>query len=146
MRAAGQRATATRDRRETWSTIPMTQKGHLPRRGWGARGLASQYRCATTIALIGSIIIYRQEVRPFVKDVPHAPIVYFEGAPSFGINNGIVNVTLAIVRNLPDGQGGVAQDVIAVAYLRCNMPAAIELRKVLDDAILLGAKTEGKAN
>jgi hypothetical protein len=81
-----------------------------------------------------------------VKDVPHAPIVYFEGAPSFGINNGIVNVTLAVARNLPDGQGGLAQDVIASAYLRCNVPAALELRKALDDAILLGVKTEGKAN
>jgi hypothetical protein len=81
-----------------------------------------------------------------VKDLPHAPIVYFEGAPSFGINNGIVNVTLAVVRNLPDGQGGIAQDVIAIGYLRCNVPGAIELRKALDDAILLGAKTEGKAN
>jgi len=87
-----------------------------------------------------------KETALLVKDLPHAPIVYFEGAPSSGINSGIVNVTLAVVRNLPDGQGGVAQDVIAVAYLRCNMPAAIELRKALDDAILLGVKTEGKAN
>ena len=82
----------------------------------------------------------------FVKDLPHAPIIYFEGAPNFGINNGIVNVTLAVVRNLPDGQGGVAQDVVAIAHLRCNVPAALELRKALDDAILLGIKTEGKAN
>jgi hypothetical protein len=81
-----------------------------------------------------------------VKDLPHAPIVYFEGAPNFGINNGIINVTLAVARNLPDGQGGVAQDAVAIAYLRCNVPAAIELRKALDDAILLGIKTEGKAN
>jgi hypothetical protein len=81
-----------------------------------------------------------------VQDLPHAPIIYFEGAPSFGINNGIINVTLAVARHLPDGQGGVAQDVIAIAYLRCNLPAAMELRKALDDAILLGAKTEGRAN
>jgi hypothetical protein len=81
-----------------------------------------------------------------VKDLSHAPIVYFEGAPNFGINNGIINVTLAVARNLPDGQGGVAQDAIAIAYLRCNLPAALELRKALDDAILLGVKTEGKAN
>jgi hypothetical protein len=66
--------------------------------------------------------------------------------PNFGINNGIVNVTLAAARNLPDGQGGIGQDVIAIAYLRCNVPAALELRKALDDAILLGAKMEGKAN
>jgi hypothetical protein len=87
-----------------------------------------------------------KETALLVKDLPHAPIVYFEGAPSFGINTGILNVTLAVVRNLPDGQGGVAQDAIAVAYLRCHTPAAVELRKALDDAILLGAKTEGKAN
>jgi hypothetical protein len=31
-----------------------------------------------------------------VKDALHAPVIYFDGAPNFGCNNGIVNVTLAV--------------------------------------------------
>lgn len=77
-----------------------------------------------------------------VRDVPHAPIVYFEGAPTFGCNNGIVNVTLAASRNLLDGTA-VVHDVVAVASLRCNVQAAIALRDALNDALLIGAPSEG---
>jgi len=77
-----------------------------------------------------------------VKDIVHAPIIYFESAPNFGNASGIVNVTLAVDRHIPDGTQ-IASDTIAVASLRCNAQAAIELRNALDRALLLAAKSEG---
>jgi hypothetical protein len=74
-----------------------------------------------------------------VKDTMHAPVLYFEGAPNFGCNNSVVNVTLAVSRHLANSKGGINADVVAVAYLRCSIPAAIDLRAALDKALLLGA-------
>jgi hypothetical protein len=80
-----------------------------------------------------------------ISDTGLAPFIFFEGAPSFGNNNGVVNITLAANRHLLK-DGLVASDVVAVGYLRCNIPAAVELRNAIDSALLLGAKTEGPAN
>jgi hypothetical protein len=80
-----------------------------------------------------------------ITDTGIAPYIFFEGAPSFGFANGIVNVTLAASRHLMK-DGVVASDVVAVAHLRCNAIAALELRNALDSAILLATKTEGTAH
>ena len=74
-----------------------------------------------------------------VKDTMHAPVLYFEGAPNFGCNNGIINVTIAVSRHLANGKGGVDADVVAAAFLKCSIPAAVDLRAALDKALLLGA-------
>jgi hypothetical protein len=42
--------------------------------------------------------------------------------------------------------GEAVTDFVVVAHLRGNVIAAMELRKALDDAILLATKTEGKPN
>lgn len=78
-------------------------------------------------------------------DVVHAPYVYFDGAPTFGNLNGIVNVTLCAARHVPSGDR-IATDIISVAYLRCSVIAAVELRDSIDKALLLGAQTQGEAN
>jgi glutamine amidotransferase-like uncharacterized protein len=80
-----------------------------------------------------------------VTDVPHAPFIYFEGVSNFGHTHNVLNVTLAANRYLlTDGEPIAAP--VAVAYLRCNVAAAVELRNAIDQALLLGAKTEGQAN
>jgi hypothetical protein len=83
-----------------------------------------------------------------VKDVATAPIIYFDMAPNFGCNHGIVNVTLSVSRCLATDDGGVARDVVAVAHLRGSINAAMSLRKAIDDALLLGRPTGdgGKTN
>jgi hypothetical protein len=83
-----------------------------------------------------------------VKDAAHAPVIYFDGAPNFGCNNGVVNVTLAVTRHLANANGNIDFDVVAAAFLRCSIPAAIDLRNALNDALLLGAPAGGgdKAN
>lgn len=78
-----------------------------------------------------------------VTDTLHAPVIYFEIAPNFGCNNGIVNVTLAVGRHLANDKGGVDVDAVAAAFLRCNIPAAIDLRNALNSALLLGTPAAG---
>jgi|SRR4051812_29856464 len=79
-----------------------------------------------------------------VKDaVAAAPVIYFDGAPNYGAVNGIINITLAISRYLAQADGTVTQDVTAAAHLRCNVQAALALRKSIDDALLLAAPAAG---
>jgi hypothetical protein len=77
-----------------------------------------------------------------VTETGIAPHVYFEGAPNFGFGNGIISITLAANRHLLR-DGAPVTDAIAIAHLRCNIPAAIELRSALDAALLLAAPPRG---
>jgi hypothetical protein len=79
-----------------------------------------------------------------VNDVPHAPFIFYEGAPVSGHTNGIISLTLSATRTYvgPDGAPNVV-----VAYLRGNIQAAVSLRQAIDGALLLAAPTtEGKSN
>jgi len=79
-----------------------------------------------------------------VTDTGTAPYVYIEGAPNFGFVNGIISITLAANRHLLR-DGAPVTDAVAIAHLRCNVPAAIELRSALDAALLLAARPQGSA-
>jgi hypothetical protein len=80
-----------------------------------------------------------------ITDTGIAPYIFFEGAPTFGFVNGIVNVTLAASRHLMK-DGAPVSDFIVLAHLRCTAFAALDLRNALDNALLLAAKTEGTAH
>jgi hypothetical protein len=79
-----------------------------------------------------------------VNDIGIAPYIFFEVASNIGFTNGIVNVTLAAARHLIK-DGAPYSDIVSVAYLRCNLGAAIGLRDALNGAILLGTKQQGGA-
>jgi hypothetical protein len=81
-----------------------------------------------------------------VSDAHHAPFVFYEIAPAFGFTNGVVNVTLSANRTWIGPNNAVMNEQVVVAYLRGNVQAAISLRTALDQALLLAAPTEGKAN
>jgi hypothetical protein len=82
-----------------------------------------------------------------LSDVPHAPFIFFEGTPGFGVLNGVINITLTAHRTLVGADGNVSTDQVVVAYLRGSIPAARILRDSIDRALLLAAPTgEGKAN
>jgi len=81
-----------------------------------------------------------QQKNVVVTDNTGAPFIYFDGAPSFGTNGGIVSITLAAARLLSAGDRGVAKDIVAVAHLRCSAKAAMDLRNAIDKALLLQAK------
>ena len=83
---------------------------------------------------------------PSVVDEHHAPIIFFDEAPNFGNSGSVLNVTLCAYRNLARPGNSIHTDLIVTAHLRCSIAAAITLRKALDDALLLGAKTQGGTN
>jgi hypothetical protein len=77
------------------------------------------------------------------------PVLYFENAPSLSHLNGIIGVSLTVGGNVPTADGGITQCASVVAFLKCNIPAAMALRAALDSALLLAQpveKPEGKAN
>ncbi|WP_414462389.1 hypothetical protein [Hyphomicrobium sp. DY-1] len=70
------------------------------------------------------------------KDVPHAPHIFFDGAPTGSVMNGIIGATLVAIRQVPDGDK-IMTDAVVTAYLRCSVPAARELVAHLQSAITL---------
>jgi hypothetical protein len=76
-----------------------------------------------------------------VSDTPHAPFIFYEGAPAFGFVNGVVNITLSANRTYAGAEGTVVNEQVVVAYLRGNIPAALSLRQAIDNALLLAAPT-----
>jgi len=68
----------------------------------------------------------------------HAPFLYFDGAPTFGYNNGIVNITLEALRYMVVGKTPT-RDRVVVAHLRMSLPAAMSLKAALEGALLLAA-------
>lgn len=81
-----------------------------------------------------------------VYDPANAPIIYFDGAPCYGSSGGIVHVTLAAGRHLLE-ENQVAVDAVAVAFLRCSIPAAKSLKEALERALLMATpRTEGGGN
>lgn len=85
---------------------------------------------------------------PILTDRDGAPIIYFDGVSPFGFYNGIVHLTLGAYKHIPIGHGPdeIRADLVATAFLRCNVEAAIALRDALDAALLMAAPVEGEAN
>ena len=82
-----------------------------------------------------------------VNDVPHAPFIFYEGAPVSGHMNGVISLTLSANRTYIGPDGTPRNDPVVVAYLRGNIQAAVNLRQAIDAALLLAAPTtEGKSN
>ena len=53
----------------------------------------------------------------------NAPFLYFDGAPNFGLHNGIVNITLEAIRfSAVDHE--IVPDRVIVAHLRLGLVAA----------------------
>ena len=72
------------------------------------------------------------------RDLPHAPIVFFEWAPASGFANGIISATLGANCNTqvrPNGE--VMSEPLVVAHLRCSVQAALNLRRAIDNALLI---------
>jgi hypothetical protein len=82
-----------------------------------------------------------------ISDAPHAPFIFYEGAPAFGFTNGVVNITLSANRVYAGPDGTMVNEQVVVAYLRGNLPAALSLRRAIDSALLLAAPTgQGKGS
>jgi len=82
--------------------------------------------------------------RNLIRDAPHAPFIYFEVAPAFGLTHGVINLTLSAHRTLMQPDGKVTTEQVVVAYLRGSVQAARSLRQAIDNALLLATPSEGK--
>ena len=74
----------------------------------------------------------------------HAPMLYFEDAPTFGHLNGVIQVTLEAVQIVSE-PSGVKRERVVVAHLRMNILAARALRAALEGALLIAAPSESHA-
>lgn len=77
------------------------------------------------------------------------PVIYFDSAPSLSHMNGVIGVTLVVTGSVPTADGKIFQNASVVAHLKCNIPAAVQLRGALDSALLLAqsvANLDGKAH
>jgi hypothetical protein len=79
-----------------------------------------------------------------ISDAPHAPFIFFEAAPIYGFTNGVVNITLTANRSYAGPDGAIVNEQMVVAYLRGSIPAALSLRKAIDNALLIAAPTGQK--
>lgn len=72
----------------------------------------------------------------------HAPFLYFDAAPTFGFNEGVVNITLDVRRNMPSGTT-VVWDRVVIAHLRMTVSGAHSLLGALNGALLLASDAAG---
>lgn len=84
-----------------------------------------------------------------IRDLPSAPIIFFEFCPTLGNNQGLINIMLATGIVMPTGGSTTEVLPVAVAHLRCTTAAATQLRDAINKALLIGAAVEhpqGKSN
>jgi len=75
-----------------------------------------------------------------------APFVYFDGVATAGVHHGTIQLELAASTLVPTPDGKVASVHVITAHLRCNASAAADLRKAIDNVLLLLAPTKGRSS
>jgi hypothetical protein len=75
-----------------------------------------------------------------------APVIYFEGAPNFGFNEGVANITLeALV--YASVNGAIITERQTVAHLRMSAQGMARLKSAIEGIELLANPApEGRAN
>lgn len=76
----------------------------------------------------------------------HAPFVYFDAAPFFGIDDGVCEMTLVSRRMTAQTLAGpVGTDLVTVAHLRCGVEALLRLRRAIDGILVLRQPSPSEA-
>jgi hypothetical protein len=86
-------------------------------------------------------------VTPIVygHDVGRAPIIFFDGAPSFGSVGGLAYISISAMLQVPSNVE-VKVEHHVVAHLRTNMDGLRALRAAIDGALLAMQPVEGQTN
>jgi len=85
-------------------------------------------------------------VRPAMTGIDEAPIIFFEAPAGLRVFDGTITIGLAASKVVPMSNGNAEAVATCVGYLKGTTAALLGLRKAIDDALLLGAKTEGPSN
>ena len=97
---------------------------------------ASESAKAAAKTLVEATPSHRGEISALAS--ANAPFLYFDGAPNFGLHNGIVNITLEAIRfSAVDHE--IVPDRVIVAHLRMGLVAAQALKSALEKVLLLAA-------
>ncbi len=80
-----------------------------------------------------------------LDDALHAPVLFYDSVPAFGLIRGIVAVTLATGRWL-EIDNKVEIRPVVVGHLRMTPESAAILRDALDKALLAASKTGSAPN
>lgn len=75
-----------------------------------------------------------------------APIIFADAVPKFSIRAGILSITLAVTVGELVSETNSANHLVAVADLRMTAATALQMRGVLDKALLALEPTPGPAN
>lgn len=75
----------------------------------------------------------------------HAPFLYFEEAATFGVANGVLQITLEAASIHGADGATVVNERIIVAHLRMNVPAARALKAAIESALLLANAPQSSA-
>jgi hypothetical protein len=73
----------------------------------------------------------------------NAPFVYFDRVVTAGVHHGTIQLELGASTLVPTPDSKVASVHVITAHLRCNPSAAADLRKAIDNVLLLLAPTKG---
>lgn len=74
---------------------------------------------------------------PLVTQADQAPFIYFDNVSTFGQLAGIAHIGLVAQVTVPMGEGDhdVKDRIVQVAHLRCSIPAAAMLHKILSNIL-----------
>lgn len=74
----------------------------------------------------------------------HAPFIYCDNAPNFGLRNGIANISLEVIRfTTMDDAVTVKADRVTVAHLRMSLEALRSLKAAIEGIELLARPVAG---
>jgi hypothetical protein len=81
-----------------------------------------------------------------VERLLEAPIIYADAVPKFSVRQNIVSITLAATAVELVSKADASTHLIAVAGLRMTAATALQLRDLLDKALLVMQPIPGAAN
>jgi hypothetical protein len=74
------------------------------------------------------------------------PVLFFDAVPAAAWRGGVMSVVLALAVGEATSESNTEQHLVAVADLRLTAATAVQLRNMLDKALLAVAPTPGAAN
>ena len=75
-----------------------------------------------------------------------APFIYFDRVMATGVQYGTIQLELAASTLVPTPDGKATGVHVITGHLRCSPSAAAELRKAIDNALLLLAPAKGQSS